>query len=297
MALSMTGYGSGVGEADGVVVAAEIRTVNNRYLDFRCKLPPPLLAAEPRLKALVEAQIERGRVELSLRVEPRSRSLATVVPNLDLARAYAEAYTALGEALGVPCALDAARIAELPEVMQGQATADSIEAGALAAERAVVEALTRLRQMRAAEGQRLVEDLRQRLGVLRALLAQIEGALPALAEATRARLQQRAQQVAQEAGLVDAQVDPARLLTEVALVVERSDVTEEVVRLRSHLEAARELLDRGGAIGRKSDFLCQELLREVNTLGAKAAQVDVTRAVVDMKTEVERIREQIQNVE
>jgi len=187
-------------------------------------------------------------------------------------------------------------LAGFKDVLVGDDPSDIAASAGPALEAALKTALDELSKMRLSEGQRLVADLQTRLDAIGRLVDRASELAPAAADKARVRLEARIKELLASAGHTAA-VDEARLLTEVALIAERNDVTEELVRLRAHLAAMRSLVAHDGAIGRKADFLCQELLREINTLGSKSADFDVTGLVVDMKTELERVREQVQNLE
>lgn len=296
MATSMTGFGRGVGESSGVVLVAELRSVNHRYLEVRCHLPQPLLMLEPQLLTQVQAQLQRGRIDAVVREDRRSLSLTAVHPDLDLARRYLDALRQLGDALHLTGSIDLMGLANFKDVIVGDDPSDVVNNAGPALAAALATALDELTKMRLSEGQRLVSDIQARLDTIGGLVDRANVLAPAAADKTRVRLEARIKELLTSAGHTAA-VDEARLLTEVALIAERNDVTEELVRLRAHLAAMNALLVRDGAVGRKADFLCQELLREINTLGSKSADVDVTALVVDMKTELERVREQVQNLE
>ncbi|MBN2359260.1 MAG: YicC family protein [Deltaproteobacteria bacterium] len=296
MATSMTGFGRGVGEASGVVLVAELRSVNHRYLEVRSHLPQPLLFLEPQLLAQIQARLQRGRVDAVVREDRRSLSLTAVHPDLDLARRHLDALRQLGDALHLTGSIDLMALAGFKGVIVGDDPSDVASSAGPALEAALAAALDDLIEMRAGEGRRLVADIAARLDAMGGIADRAGELAPAAAERARVRLEARIRELLASAGHTAA-VDEARLLTEVALIAERNDVTEELVRLRAHLAAMRSLIAQEGAIGRKADFLCQELLREINTLGSKSADVAVTGLVVEMKTELERVREQVQNLE
>jgi len=297
MTHSMTGYGQGVGEVEGVVLQAEARSVNHRYLDLRAHLPPTLLALEPQILALAKQRLDRGRVDITVRPDRRSRPLTMVRVDLEAARQYHSALGELAGALELPGAVDLLGLASLKDVLVSEESGDALSVANRALEIAVGTALDQLLQMRQEEGQRLVEDLQRRIATLASLAEQVHERLPEALVEGRDRLEARVRELLARSGGEGLVPDEGRLLTEVALIAERSDATEELVRLQSHLEAMRELLEAAGPVGRKADFLCQELLRELNTLGSKATDMAVTRLMVEMKTELERVREQVQNLE
>jgi uncharacterized protein (TIGR00255 family) len=296
MARSMTGYGRGRGSSEGVALVVELRAVNHRYLELKLHLPPALLAHEPRAAALLQGRLGRGRVDAFVRVDHGSRALTRVRADLDLARQYLAALRQVGDALHLPGAIDVMALAGMRDVLVGDESSGDDGAAWSALETAIGQALDELDAARAAEGARLVDDLRRRLDTLRELSQRVTAGLPEIVQGVRARLDARVRELL-AAGGRSTEVDESRLLTEVALLADRSDATEELVRLRAHLDAMAALLDSGGQAGRKADFLCQELLREINTLGSKVSDLAVTGLVVEMKTELERVREQVQNLE
>ncbi len=296
MANSMTGYGLGRGDHQGVVLVAELRSVNHRYLEVRAHFPPSLLSHETHASARLQRRLSRGRVELHLRVDRSSRALTRVRPDLQLAGQYLAALQELGDHLHLPGAIDVMAVAGLREVLVGDEPVAHTDEIRQALDAAVDAALDDLESSRAKEGERLVDDLLARLDTLETLTGQVDTRLPPLAAQIRERLEGRVRELLEAAG-TRAAPDESRLLTEVALLAERSDATEELVRLRTHVGAMRNLLGKDGPVGRKADFLCQELLREINTLGSKVNDAQVTGLVIELKTELERVREQVQNLE
>ncbi|MFH1807725.1 MAG: YicC/YloC family endoribonuclease [Pseudomonadota bacterium] len=296
MAHSMTGYGLGTGSSEGIVLAVELRAVNHRYLELRVHLPPPLLAHEARVTSQLQQALRRGRIDAFVRVDSSSRALTRVRADLDLAKQYLGALRQICDTLHLPGAIDVMPLAGLRDVLVGDEPASDDDTTWGALQQALAGALTELNSARQAEGARLVEDLQSRLDTLRSLSERVTAQLPEIVQNVRTRLDTRVRELLVAAGH-GATLDETRLLTEVALLAERSDATEELVRLRAHLDAMAALLAGDGQVGRKADFLCQELLREINTLGSKVSDLGVTTLVVELKTELERVREQIQNLE
>ncbi len=286
---SMTGFG----RADGPQgLSAEVRSVNGRHLELRVRLPRELAALEREARATAARHFERGQIEISVRL-PRDGELAPQLElDLEAARRYASAAEELAASLGITAELTAARLLALPAV--ARVREPELEAEALAP--AVLETIARACEaaaaMRAREGEALVRELRARLATIEVLVAKVEARAAAVLSGLRERLEKRLAALAPE-----LETDPARLEQEVVLYVDRQDVTEETVRLRSHLEQFAETLDAPGAVGRKLEFVLQEMGRETNTIGSKAADAVLTRVVVELKTEQEKLREQVQNVE
>ncbi len=288
----MTGFGSARGETDGEAFAVEVRTVNHRFCEVKPRLPRELVGVEVPLVAQVKARITRGVVEVTVRRQAATGTRVAV--DLDLARAYAERIRAVGEAIG-----DDGRLRDLvcglPGVLSvDEAPAPDPEALWPQLQPIVERALAGVLEMREREGTAIAQDLAARLEGISRYLAAIRAAVPEALERHRARLVERIGRLLEE---VEVELDPGRIATEVAILAERTDVSEELARLESHLAQFDSLLERGGVVGRKLDFLVQEMNREVNTLGAKSQEGAITRAVVDVKAELERIREQVQNLE
>jgi len=293
---SMTGFGNARFRVGDFTFELEVRSVNHRHFDARIRLPRLLTNLEPDVRARLSARLARGKVDLSV-IAPEGGALA---PRLDVdlaaAREYLAAARALAESDGVAGELDAASLLSLPGVSR---FVEPELADGLLRERtlaAVDEALTALFAMRASEGAALARDLRARLDRALELTAEIEQRSGLIQEAVRERLRKRARQLEAETGLLDE----ARLHQEIAIAAERMDVTEEIVRLRSHVDQFRELLDAAGPgrpVGRQLEFLLQELAREANTIGSKGSDAPIAHWVVELKTELERLREQVQNVE
>jgi uncharacterized protein (TIGR00255 family) len=289
---SMTGFGRGEAPLGGGVLAAEVKTVNGRHLDVRLRLPRELSAFEQPLRELSAGFFERGQVEVSVRMPAEGAGEPRIEVDLQAARAYAEGGARLSAELGLDSALPLAALLALPGVVRSlepELEASELE-GAL---RDAVEAGSRAAlEMREREGRNLEQELRRRIEGLGTAVEAIEGAAGEVTKGLRERLERRLAALAPE-----LELDPARLEQEVVLYADRMDVTEETVRLRSHLEQFRETLQARGPVGRKLEFLLQELGREVNTIGSKVSDAGITHRVVELKTELEKLREQVMNVE
>ena len=289
---SMTGYGRAVCVSASDVVTVEIRSVNHRYLDVSFRMPREFAAIEEYARAYVSERLSRGRVDVAVSVEWHSPLRRTVVFDAHLARAYAEGLAGLAAELSLSGGVSVDVLARLPDVVTIQeSTADSETLWAMFRP-ALGEALDQLIAMRRAEGQRLERDIVNRVGKIEQTLVEIVKHAPDAASAYRTRLERRAAEI-----LGDVRVDEARLATEVALFADRSDYTEETVRFKSHIEQFRRTLDEGGAVGKKLDFITQEMNRESNTIASKAQDSLVSSFVVEIKSELEKVREQVQNVE
>jgi uncharacterized protein (TIGR00255 family) len=293
---SMTGYGAGEARTDDGRWLVEVRSTNHRFLDVVVRLPKDLGGLEDRVRAAVASRVARGRVEVSV-VRDSSRRAKWVSVDTDLARRYGQALEELRGALGLQEAPSLSAILSLPDVVRVEEPPQDLEATWDALRPAVEQATEHLVSMRCVEGARLAEDLRRRLARLEEWVDQVEARAEDLPRAYAQRLRHRIADLLQ-ALEVPHPPDEARLATEVAVFADRCDVREELVRLRSHLDQARALLaQEDSPVGRKLEFLLQEMGREVNTVGSKAQDLEVIRAVLEMKSELEAMREQVQNVE
>ncbi|MBI5441920.1 MAG: YicC family protein [Deltaproteobacteria bacterium] len=294
MIRSMTGYGRAEGEVDGRKLIVEVKAVNHRFLNFLARLPVDLQRFEPEVLALVKAHLQRGQVSVFASWDSALGDAPVIGVNLAAARHAAEALRQAAAAVGVSGELSVRDLLAFPAVFAAGAPASAPEELWEKASGVFNLALVSLDELRRREAEDLAADMRQRLERIREYAASVEERRPRVVEEYRTRLVRRAEELA--SGL-PIEVVRERLALEAAVFAERSDVQEELVRLRSHLDKFAELLDAGGAIGRKLDFLLQEMNRETNTIGSKAADVEVSPLVIEMKAELEKIREQVQNLE
>ena len=288
MIKSMTGFGFGEAEEDGARASVEVRCWNHRFCDVGVHLPKVLARLEPEVVELVRGRISRGRVQVSVTWEEESAGTPTV--DLELARAYKEKLEELKGILKLKGEIEIGLIAGLPEVVRCEREEVDLERAWRLISEACSKALEEAEAMREKEGRKLGEFLSEKLGTLEELVGEVEGLAPLQVERIRARLQERMREM-------EVKVDPDRIAVEAALLAQRSDVTEECVRLRSHISQFRDSLKQGGVVGRRLDFLLQEMYREANTIGAKAADARISNLAVSLKEGVEQLREQVQNVE
>jgi uncharacterized protein (TIGR00255 family) len=292
----MTGYGAAEVEAQTGRWWVEVRSTNHRFLEVVVRLPRDLGALEDRVRAAVAGRVRRGRVEVSVREEATGRARSVTV-DTELARQYAQALETLRRELGIQDSLNLAALLALPEVVRLEEVRPDVELAWQALRTGLDQALDSLVRMREAEGAHLAEDLAARVARVEEWVEEVSRRAEELPRVYAQRLRERVAELVRALG-VERPPDEARLAMEVAAFADRCDVREELVRLRSHLHQARALLHASdGAVGRKLEFLLQEMQREVNTVGSKAGDLDVTRAVLEMKSELEAIREQVQNVE
>lgn len=288
----MTGYGRAEMEKQGRIWTVEIRSVNNRFLDTKLKLPRDYGGLEDAIRRVVSDYHRRGRVDLNIAVSGDFSDLVEVRVDEKLGKTYKEALTSLAQTLELDQNIDLRMLASMPDVLNRQQRAEDFETVWPELERILHEALSGCLEMRSREGRMLGEDLSQRLDSFSALLGTIADSVPELIKQREAGLQERLEKL-----LDGVQMDPARLAQEVALLADKTDVTEELVRLRSHIQQFTDLLQAPEAVGRKLDFLIQEFLREVNTIASKINDADIAHTAVDLKSELEKMREQIQNIE
>lgn len=291
MVRSMTGFGRGEAVRGSYHVTVEVRTVNHRYLDTSVRLPKSLAGFEEKLRSLVQGRLGRGRVEVQVALEESGEGHQTVKVDVALARRYHAALSRLQQELGLVDQPTLAALVDMPGVLVTEETID-VEALSAALEEAADGALAEVQRMREAEGRRLAADLSERVGLIEEALRAIETRAPEVSQEFRQRLEARIREA-----LGEVPVDEARLLQEVAIVADRGFIAEEIVRLRSHLVETRATLAEEAAVGRKLDFLLQEMNREINTIGSKANDVAIARQVISVKAELEKIREQVQNLE
>ncbi len=288
---SMTGFGAATTFEADVQVRVEVRSVNHRYLQLKVKLPPDLSAFESDIEAAVRKALERGAVTLGVSVEAGASSAVRI--DRGLARFYLTEVEALGQELGLEGRPRLETILALPGVVGTQADSGLREREARLLRSAVSEALGELVRMREREGASLEADLRLNAAAVAKETARIGKRMPKVVREHHKKLRQRMQELLGG----QSKLGPAELPRELALLADRMDVGEELARLSSHLGQWSALLDKGGTIGRQLDFLVQELLREANTIGSKCNDAEVAHSVVEVKTRIERLREQVQNVE
>jgi len=289
---SMTGFGEGTASAGGIRVTVEISSVNRKQLDVNISLPRNLIALDARVQSLVRREFSRGRISGVARVEAANGAAGTVKIDGVLAAQYVDGIRSVAKKLKLTDDLGAEALSCFPGVIsveQENLDADHVSA---VLDDAMDNALRGLAKMRLIEGKALAADLRERLTLLDELMKDIRTLSAHVVKNQREKLFQRLE----EAGLNDLAADE-RMVKEVALFADRCDISEELTRLKSHLAQARKLLRSSEPVGRTLDFLCQELFREINTIGSKANEVEITRQAVAFKTELERIREQVQNIE
>jgi uncharacterized protein (TIGR00255 family) len=288
----MTGFGRGnyLGKLKQVTV--EIKATNHRFAEVQVKLPRQYTALEERIKREVLQQISRGHLEVFVKLEDAGQPVRELQVDKALALAYYKELKELAEAAGLPCEVRVIDLAVLPEVCQLKEPEENMELIWAELLPALQDALANLLEMRRLEGQKLKEDLVSRVAVLRELRGKIAAKSPLVVRLYRERLATRLQELLEEGA-----VDETRLAMEVAIFADRANIDEELVRLESHFAQLEQNLQEENQVGRKIDFLLQEINREVNTIGSKANDLEITQTVVQLKSELEKIREQVQNIE
>lgn len=290
--LSMTGYGSAKGSVEGQEIAVELKSVNNRYLDCSIRLPRNFLFAEDTIKQAVSAGVSRGKVDVFVSAQASQDSGTVVSVNEELARGYRDAVARIAETLGLECGLNAFSLARFPDVLTVERRELDKDKAAAALSDITAKAVEEFNAMREREGERLRRDMLGKLGTIEGLVSVVEERSPQTVKEYRERLEARLRDI-----LADRSLDEQRVITEAAIFADRTAVDEETVRLRSHIAQFRTMLEEGSPIGRKMDFLVQEFNRESNTIGSKCSDASLAKVVVDLKSEIEKIREQLQNVE
>ena len=292
MVLSMTGYGRAGAVLHGRDIKVELRSVNSRYLEYSSRLPRSCFFLEDKLKKLVAARVSRGKVELSLSIQNVTAADTVVSVNWGLAEGYRAALTSMVERMDLKNDVTVGMLARFPDVLTQTAAPTDEDALWQDVESIANQAIDAFVTMRAAEGEKLKADVESRLQNVEALVGQIEQATEGRVKAYSDRLYARLREL-----LEDRNIEESRLVTEAAIFADKTAIDEETVRLHSHVAQYRQILELNEPIGRKLDFLTQELNRESNTIGSKCQDVAITRLVVELKSEIEKIREQIQNIE
>lgn len=293
MAKSMTGFGMGEYKDDKYNISVECKTINHKYLDVNPRLPRKVSFLEDRLRQLVKDYISRGRVDMFIKFDTVSSSGAKLVYDEDLAKQYFEILKRIKDGFDLKQEINPVEISKFPEVVSVTEAEDDEEILWNALREASEKALMSLSNMRKEEGTKLEKDIRERSNLLEKYIYDVERFSDTVVEDYRDRLNQRIGEILENPALVDE----ARLAQEVAIYADKSSITEEIVRFRSHINQLRNTIVNDDSIGRKLDFLIQEMNREVNTIGSKSSAIDITNLVIQIKAELEKIREQVQNIE
>ena len=289
---SMTGFGRSEMVTEQCKITVEIKAVNHRYCDLNIKMPKKLNILENAVRGAIKKAVHRGKLDVYIGYEDLSEHAACVQLNKELGREYYRALSELSEELGIDNDASAVRIARMPEVLmlsEAQLVPEEVEETLLLA---VGQALSQFMESRVREGEQLKEDILRKLHGMTGNISAIEERYPQMVSDYRKKLTDKVKEL-----LADSNVDESRIATEVVIYADKICVDEETVRLRSHITNMEEELTRGGNVGRKLDFIAQEMTREANTILSKANDITVSNMAIDLKTEIEKIREQVQNIE
>ena len=292
MVKSMTGYGRARETLNGRDITVEVRSVNNRYLDCTVKMPRAYVFAEDAMKTCVQKAISRGKVDVFVTIDTTAADVTVVSVNEALARSYYEALKNLKENLALEGEITPMALAKFPDVLTVSRAEEDLESVAADICKVLEQALSAYNDMRAVEGKRLAADINGRVTTIETVVGKVEERSPQTVAEYRARLTNKMNEVLQS-----TTIDESRILTEAAIFADKVAVDEETVRLRSHIAQLRAMLESDAPVGRKLDFLIQEVNRECNTIGSKCNDLTIAQDVVNMKAEVEKIREQVQNIE
>lgn len=292
MIRSMTGYGRGRADAEGRSYNIEIKSVNNRYLDINIRLPRQINPLEERIRKHISSKVNRGKIDVYINQEKFGDEDLVVKVDTNVADAYYNALTTLKEHFGLAEDIRLSHITSYPDIISTEKRDEDIEIIWNVLIKALDEALLMFLEMRSQEGTKLCEDIRERCQFIFSRIEEVEGRSSIVVDEYREKIKARIGEY-----LKEVEIDEARLLNEVAFFADRCSITEEIVRLKSHISQLTKTLTDKETVGRKLDFLIQEMNREINTIGSKANDLYITNIVVDVKSELEKIREQIQNIE
>lgn len=288
----MTGYGRAQKILNGRDILVEIRSVNHRYYEYSSRIPRAYTYIDEKLKALLKTGISRGKVDVSVSISNIEGRDAEIAINKGIAEGYVNALRSIAGELNVKDDLSLSKLIKLPDIFNVQKTPDDEEQVWTDVAEVAKEALEKFVEMRGTEGAKLRSDVLEKTALIREMVEKVEEISPTTVEAYREKLFRKLSEV-----LEGKDIDQQRIVTEAAIFAEKIAVDEETVRLKSHISQLEDMLDSEESVGRKLDFIVQEMNRETNTIGSKAQDLNITRLVVDMKAELEKIREQIQNIE
>ncbi|MBP0968549.1 MAG: YicC family protein [Oscillospiraceae bacterium] len=292
MVMSMTGYGRSIMHVDDADITVEIRSVNNRFADISVKMPRSLSYCEDKVKTELLKKVNRGKIDVFVSYQKPQGENVEIEPNISAARGYYDALRKIDEQLGTHTEINASLLSRFSDVFVVTREVPDEEKVWSGIREVLIAAADSFNEMRASEGARMAEDVLGKIDRVEELVLKVEESSETRVEAYRKKLYDRLTEI-----LAATDIDEKRILEEAAIYADRTAVDEETVRLHSHIGQFREIVAAGGPIGRKLDFLVQEINREINTIGSKASDLEITGYVVDLKSEVEKIREQIQNIE
>ena len=289
---SMTGYGKGVSEKDGLKLTIELKSVNHRFLDLNIKLPKGFTFAEDLIRKLIKANCVRGHFDVYVNYEDNRLDKADVLVDYDLVSKYYEIANKIAKQTGCENNVGTAELMRMPDVINATVNEEDEEVLKSLVEDATNTALININSMRSTEGELIINDLLAKIDEAKVIVEEIEKHAPEMVTEHKQKVQERIQECLQ-----DVDMDEARLLNEIAFYSDKVCVDEEITRLLSHFTHFKEIVKNGGAVGKKIDFIVQEMNRESNTIGSKCCNLETTNKVLDLKNLIEKIREQIQNIE
>lgn len=292
MIRSMTGYGRGSAINEGREITIELKSVNHRYLDLGIRLPKHILFLEDTLRSELNAGVSRGHIDIFINYINSRKDAHTVIINESLLSEYISNGREAGKRLGIMDDIALSSALRLPDVLEISEAEEDREAVTAITRQATKGAIAELQQMRLKEGEAIKQELMLHLDIICGLVIEIEKRAPMVVEEYRSKLNERIEKL-----LSETELDRARLSTEVAIFADRASIDEEIARLKSHTEQFKKALSANDAVGRKLDFIVQEINREFNTIGSKANDIDLVNFVIEGKSEVEKLREQVQNIE
>lgn len=292
MVRSMTGYGRSIMRLNDADITVEIKAVNNRFLDMNVRLPRAISYCEDKIKTEIQQKVNRGKLDVFITYVKTSDDEIEIIPNIGAAKGYFAAIKAIDEALGTTSELNGLTLSRYPDIFTVTHAAPDEDGIWNDVKRVLLDAIANFNAMRAAEGEKMAQDVLEKLANIDVLVGNVEEKSAPRLEAYRQKLTERMLDVLGTSG-----IDEKKILEEAAIYADHTAVDEETVRLRSHIGQFRDIVSKGGPVGRKLDFLTQEINREINTIGSKAADLEITGYVVELKGEAEKIREQIQNIE
>ncbi len=292
MIKSMTGFGRASAELDGYVITVELKSVNHRYFEFSSRIPRQYGFLDEKIKSYINSKVSRGKVDCFIGIEALNTEAAEVVVNNTLAQAYVKALKELEEKYELKADYGVNAVSRFPDVLVTKKAEEDEEALWMKVKSVADEAIEKFVAMRLREGEKMRDDVLSRVETILSSVEYIEKRSPETVKEYNDKLIERVHEL-----IGDVSLDEARIIQEVAIYADKVAVAEETVRLRSHIDQLKSFLDSDEPVGRKTDFLVQEMNREINTIGSKANDVEIARRVVDVKAEIEKIREQIQNIE
>lgn len=291
MLRSMTGFGHCEYTENDITFTVEIKTVNHRYTDIFLRMPKQISSFEDRVRSIITSRIQRGKIDVYITYDNQSSQSLQVLLDEKLARAYCDALKRIAENLGLRDDISVSSLVRFPDIIRVEKQDNDEYIGSVL-EKAIDKAIDALLEMRSKEGEKLKDSLMANLSVIEDYTQKIKQKAPFVVIEYKEKLESRLSE------LIDIQrVDPARIAAEVAIFADKCSIDEELVRLSSHISQMRDMLNEGSPVGKKADFLIQEMNREVNTIGSKASDLEITKNVVELKSEIEKLREQIQNIE